>query len=133
MTIDLAQLSQLAWALIIIGQMIWIVGKWRRADLDHPNWTLSDRKQVRTFRSITLSSIAAAWAVAVVQVARDPDLINRRRPFLMLPLALTGLTLTISFIAPRRGPGGFRALMITGVLMCACFLATLALAWPTHQ
>ena len=138
MTIDLGIL--VAFVLIIIGQMIWVIREWRRSGLEHPNWTSSDRKEVRTLRAIMLSGVAAAWVIVLVQVALHPDLTHGAKllTIAMLPLLLTSSTLTLSFIAPRRGfGGGFRAFTIVGALICVGVLGTsltiLALAWATHQ
>ena len=119
-TIDLSIVA--AFVLIIIGQMIWLIRGWRRTGLENPNWTSSDRKQVRTLRTIMLVGVAAGWAILLTQFARHPHVTYgpRFHSLAMLALLLTSLTLTMAFLGPRRvSGGGLWILMIAGTLICA--------------
>jgi hypothetical protein len=139
-TIDLgtiaADLGVIAvFVLWIIGQLIWLIRIWRRSGLENPNWTSSDRKHVRTLRTIMLVGVAAGWAILLAQFARHPDVTYgpKFHSLAVLALLLTSLTLMTAFIGPRRSSGGLWFLMIVGTVICAFLVGTglifLGLTW----
>ena|ERR1700730_7968757 len=126
-----------AFALTIVGQLIWLAWQRQQVGVHHPGWTPDDRKQVRTFRTLILAGVVAAWIILLLNFAHDPNLVHETRllPVASMPLLLSSLALTLAYIAPR-GDRNFRPLMVTAAAICAAMVGTslplLALTWAAQ-
>ena len=113
---------------VIIAGLVQLVRDWRKGEWEHADWTSADRKFVRTMRIVMLSSIAVAWAVALVAIAHRPDLILESRsnnvitgPLLITAFALSGNNPTM--LERLRLTWGIRNLMIGAAFVSLCLLA----------
>ena len=121
----LGTIVNLLMVVVIIAGLVQLVRDWRKGEWEHAS---ADRKFVRTMRIVMLSSIAVAWAVALVAIAHRPDLIVESRsnnvitgPLLITAFALSGNNPTM--LERLRLTWGIRNLMIGAAFVSLCLLA----------